>query len=132
MMLNKFIGIGNLAADPESRFTPSGKQVVNFTVCCNSGWGDNKRTEFVRCVAWEKTAKVVSDYLQKGSKVSIIGEMQTRSWEDKEGVKRYTTEIIVRELVMLDSKGSKDQLSNDEKTAYGPGDPTVLQDDIPF
>ena len=104
-MFNQFTGIGNLAADPETRETQSGTQVTNFTVCCDSGWGDNKHTEFVRCVAWAKLAGVVSQYLHKGSKCFIQGEMQTRKWQDQNGQDRYSTEIVVRDMKMLDSRG---------------------------
>jgi single-strand DNA-binding protein len=129
-MLNKFMGIGNLAAVPDSRFTKSGKQVVNFTVCCNSGWGDKKRTEFVRCVVWDKLAKIVSDFLDKGSKVYICGEMQSRQWEDKDGNNRYTTEIVVRDMIMLGSKGERQERGPEEPNQGGQA--PSGSDDIPF
>ena len=102
-MFNQFTGIGNLAAEPETRYTQSNKQVTSFTVCCNTGYGDNKKTEFVRCVAWEKLAGVCGEYLHKGSKVMVQGPMQTRKWQDKNGNDRYTTEITIREMKMLDT-----------------------------
>ena len=110
-MFNQFTGIGNLAADPESRFTASGTQVANFTVCCDSGYGDKKVTEFVRCVAWAKTAELAVSYMHKGSKVLIQGEMNTRKWTDNNGVDRYSTEITVRELRFLSprSEGGQQQ-----------------------
>ena len=103
-MFNQFTGIGRLSADPESRFTQAGTQVVNFTLCCDSGWGDKKRTEFVRVVAWDKLAKVVADYLHKGSLCMIQGEQQTRKWQDNDGNDRYSTEIVAREMKMLSPK----------------------------
>lgn len=103
-MFNQFTGVGRLAADPESRFTQGGTQVANFTLCCDSGWGDKKRTEFVRVVAWDKLAKVVADYLHKGSLCMIQGEMQTRKYQNKDGNDRYSTEIIAREMKMLSPK----------------------------
>jgi len=111
-MYNQFTGVGRLSADPTSRYTQSGKHVANFTVCCDTGFGEKKQTEFVRCVAWEKTADAVANYLTKGSKVMIIGPMQTRAWDDKDGNKRYSTEINVREMRMLDSKGSSSSSGN--------------------
>jgi len=102
-MFNEFTGIGNLGGDPESRFTQSGKQVVNFTVACEYGYGDNKKTEWVRCYAWAKLAEIIEQYCHKGSKVFFKGEMITRSWE-KDGVKRYSTEINVQTLKMLSPK----------------------------
>lgn len=103
-MFNQFIGVGNLAADPELRITGNDTQVANFTVCCNSGYGDKKRTEFVRCIAWTKLAEIAVKYLHKGSKTMVVGEMQTRKWTDKNGNEKYTTEIIVRDLKMMDGK----------------------------
>ena len=100
-MFNQFTGIGNLSADVESRFTQSGKQVASFTVCCDSGYGDKKTTEFVRCVAWEKLAEIATEYLSKGKRCMIQGVMQTRKWQDQSGSDRYSTEIIVRELKLL-------------------------------
>ena len=78
-MFNQYTGIGRFSADPESRFTQAGTQVVNFTLCCDSGWGDKKRTEFVRVVAWDKLAKVVADYMHKGSLCMIQGEKKARA-----------------------------------------------------
>lgn len=94
-MFNQFTGIGNLAADPETRFTQGGTQVTNFTVCCESGYGDHKKTEFVKCVSWAKLAEIVGKYFHKGNRVMIQGSMETRSWDDKDGNKRYSTEIRV-------------------------------------
>ncbi len=111
-MFNQFTGIGNLAADPESRFTQSGKQVASFTVCCDTGYGDNKHTEFVKCVAWEKTAESVQNYLKKGSKCMIQGNMKTRKWEDKDGNTRYSTEIIVQVMKILSPRSEGGQESS--------------------
>ncbi len=107
-MFNQFTGIGNLAADVESRYTQSGVQVVNFTTCCEYGYGDNKQTEFVRCVAWDKLADICAQYLRKGSRVFIQGTMETRKWQDKDGNDRYSTEIRVNNMKMLSPK-SQDQ-----------------------
>lgn len=82
---------GNLCADPELRATQGGKQVASFTVAINEG---KDKTEFVRCVAWEKTAELINQYCKKGDRMALTGRMQTREWE-KDGQKHYTTEVIV-------------------------------------
>ena len=114
-MFNQCTFVGNLSATPESKYTQSGVQVVNFTICCDSGWGDKKRTEFVKVVAWNKLAKIVQDYLTKGSKVLIQGEMQTRKWQDKDGNNRYTTEIIANQMRMLSPKNSNQEPGEDSR-----------------
>ena len=124
-MLNQCTFIGNLAADPTNQFTKNGNAVSNFTVCVDVGWGDKKETEFVRCVAWSKLAEICGEYLHKGSKVFVQGEMKTRSWEDKEGVKRYTTEINVQTMKMLSPKES-----NPTPSDYEEGESSG--DSIPF
>ena len=104
-MFNQFTGIGNLAADPEIRYAQSGTAVANYTVCCEGGYGEHKYTEFVRCVSFGKLAEIVGEYLSKGKRCFIQGEMQTRQWDDKDGNKRYTTEIKVSTMKMLAPKG---------------------------
>ena len=124
-MFNQFTGIGNLAADVESRFTTNGKQVASFTVCCDSGYGDNKKTEYVKCIAWEKLAEIAAEYLSKGKKCMIQGIMQTRKWQDQSGNDRYSTEIIVRELKLLSTRGES---SGSGKSFQGAPD----QELVPF
>jgi len=114
-MWQQFQGIGNLAADVETRYTQSGKSVCNFTVCCDSGYGDNKRTEFVKCVAWGKLADVCGEYLNKGSRVFVQGTMQTRKWSDQNGNDRYSTEIVVNEMKMLSPKREEKERSNTDQ-----------------
>ncbi len=111
MNLNKAMIIGNLTRDPEIRTTPSGTSVVSFTVATNFVWTDTngqrqERAEFHNIVAWRKLADICGQYLRKGSKVYIEGRLQTRSWDDQNGNKRYITEIIAENMIMLDSKGS--------------------------
>lgn len=109
--LNKVMIIGNLGADPEMRYTPSGAAVANFNVACSRRWTNRQtgeqqeETEWVRVVLWERQAEIASQYLQKGSQVYIEGRLQTREWEDREGNRRWTTEVIGREMVMLGSRG---------------------------
>jgi len=121
-MLNKFIGIGRLGQDPETRHTTTGKSVCNFSVACNSGYGENKSTEWVKCVAWERLAEVCGEYLTKGSQVYIEGRLQTRQWEDKEGYTKYTTEVVLYTMQML-SSNKPNQNYTDEP---------IDSDDIPF
>jgi single-strand DNA-binding protein len=126
-MFNQFTGIGNLTADPESKFTAKGTQVANFTVCCDSGYGDNKKTEFVRCVAWDKLAKICTDYFRKGQRVMIQGAMETRKWQDKKGVDRYTTEIILQTAKNLSPRDENRQSSQPPQS-----DPGYSGEDVPF
>ena len=96
--VNKVILLGNLGRDPELRYTQSGQAVANFTLATSENWNDKsgerqERTEWHRIVVWGKTAEMCNQYLSKGRTVYIEGRIQTREWEDKEGAKRYTTEI---------------------------------------
>lgn len=105
MNLNKVIIIGNLAADPELRTTTSGKSVCNFRIATNRIWKNvsgqqQKETEFHTVIAWGRLAEITSQYLTKGSLAMIEGRLRTRSWQDKSGNKRYTTEIIADNLQM--------------------------------
>ena len=110
--LNKVILIGNLGKDPELSYTASGVAVAKFSIATNERWKDQEgnaqeRTEWHNIVAWRKLAEICGQYLKKGSKVYLEGKLQTRSWDDKStGAKRYTTEIIADDLIMLDAKGS--------------------------
>ncbi|MDX9893580.1 MAG: single-stranded DNA-binding protein [Patescibacteria group bacterium] len=111
MNLNKAMIIGNLTRDPETRTTPSGQTVCTFSVATNLIWTDNngqkqKKAEFHNIVAWRKLGEICSQYLKKGNKVYIEGRLQTRDWEGQDGVKRYRTEIVADNMIMLDTKGS--------------------------
>jgi len=109
-MLNKVTLIGNLGADPDARFLPSGGAVTNITVATTMRWKDKtsgekrEATEWHRVVFFNRLAEVVSQYLRKGSQVYIEGRLQTRKWQDKDGADRYTTEIVASEMNMLGSK----------------------------
>ena len=111
-MLNKFMGIGNLGADPELRTTGSGTSVCEMRIAINESWYDKnagerkERTEWVRVVVWGASGENCAKYLSKGSKVFVEGRIQTREWEDKDGNKRYTTEIVASSVQFLDTKGS--------------------------
>jgi single-strand DNA-binding protein len=123
--VNKAIIIGNCCADPETRFMPNGTAVVNVTVACNDSYKDKTtgqvvdKTEFVRVVAFRQLAEIMGKYLKKGSKVYIEGKLQTRQWE-KDGQKHYTTEIVAREMQMLDSRS--DQQDNTAQQKAEPPD----------
>jgi single-strand DNA-binding protein len=105
--VNKVILIGNLGRDPEMRYTQSGQAVTNFPIATTESWTDKnsghkqEKTEWHRIVAWGKTAELCAQYLAKGRSVYIEGRLQTREWEDKEGIKRYTTEITANTVQFL-------------------------------
>ena len=126
-MVNNCMFIGRLGRDPESRFTQSGKTVVNFSIACSEKRGGEEYTEWVNIVVWDKLGEICAQYLQKGSLVYISGRMQTRKWQDKEGGTRYTTEIVAREMKMLDGRES-----GGRDVAPEPGPPTNFGDDVPF
>ena len=124
MDLNKAMIIGRLTRDPEGRTTPQGTPVTSFSVATNFRWKDQTgnlqdKTEYHDVVAWRRLAEVCAQYLKKGSKVYIEGRLQTRSWDDQSGNKRYRTEIIADTMIMLDSKGAS------------PSDATPFQADTP-
>ncbi|MFP4476381.1 MAG: single-stranded DNA-binding protein [Desulfatibacillaceae bacterium] len=103
--LNKAMIIGHLGRDPEVRFTQSGMAVANFTVATTERFKGEERTEWHKIVAFGKLAEICGDYLHKGKQVYIEGRIQTREWEDKEGNRRWTTEIVANEMQMLSPKG---------------------------
>jgi len=109
--LNKAMIIGNLTRDPESRQTPNGKSVCNFAVATSSQWTDQagmkqEQVEYHNVVAWGKLAEICTQYLKKGRKVFIEGRIQTRDWTDQQGVKKYRTEIVADNMILLDKAGA--------------------------
>jgi len=111
MNLNKAMIIGNVVRDPEIRTTPNGQNVTSYSVATNFIWKDQQgqkqeRAEFHNIVAWRRLAEISSQYLKKGSKVYLEGRMQTRSWDDPSGVKKYKTEIVAENMIMLDRAGA--------------------------
>jgi len=141
--VNKWIGIGNACADPETRYMPNGNAVTNVTIACNDSYKDKStgqtvdKTEFVRIVFYQRLAEIVAEYVKKGSKLYIEGRLQTRSWE-QDGVKRYATEVIANEMQMLDGRGDNQQSSQQQpaqqntRPASPPPDMDDFSDDIPF
>lgn len=141
--LNKVILIGNLGRDPEVRYTPGGLAVANFSMATSETWTNKEgeketRTEWHRIVAWGKLGEICGEYLSKGKQIYIEGRIQTREWEDKEGNKRYTTEIIALQMLMLGSRESADESrpspSSDMETPNLSEPPIskTKDDDIPF
>jgi len=110
--LNKVQLIGNLGRDPEIRYTPSGVAVANFSIATSETWTDKNtqekktKTEWHRIVFWGRQAEVIGEYLSKGRQIFVEGKLQTRDWE-KDGVKRYTTEVVGREFLMLGQRGDQ-------------------------
>lgn len=110
MSLNRAQIIGNVTRDPEVRQIPGGQSVATFGVATNFRWKNSagelqNKAEFHNIVAWRKLAEICSQYLRKGSKVYIEGRIQTRDWQGEDGVKRYRTEIVADNMIMLDKKG---------------------------
>ena len=137
MSVNKVILVGNLGKDPEVRYTQTGSAVANFSIATSEQWNDRdgkkqERTEWHNIVAWRKLAEICGQYLKKGSKVYLEGKLQTRSWDDKNtGVKRYTTEIVADDLIMLDSKGGGMSEPNPSPSVAEPA-AEPEKDDLPF
>jgi single-strand DNA-binding protein len=155
--VNKVILIGNLGKDPEVKFTPSGVPVAKFSLATNERYKDKAgewqdRTEWHNIVAWQRLAEIVGDYVKKGSKVYIEGRLQTSSWEDKQsGEKKYRTEIVAQDLVLLSGRGEGDSegrasrsasagsgpgsasaTSMDQRTSHAEEAAEITDEDIPF
>ena len=154
--VNKVILIGRLGADPEVRYTPGGQPVANFRIATSESWNDKQgqrqeRTEWHRIVAWGKLGELCGEYLSKGRQVYVEGRLQTRQWDDRDGNKRFTTEIQAREITFLGGRGEtgegKRAPAAAAATAEGPapekaagtdepgfdyGPPPMGDDDVPF
>lgn len=149
MSLNRVQLIGNLTRDPEVKQIPGGQTVATFGVATNFSWKDtsgNRQTkvEFHNIVAWRKLAEICGQYLKKGGKVFVEGRLQTREWEAEDGTKRYRTEILADNMIMLDRKGAEsgpmmerqaggitaDKAEETTPTPVAEGDVSI--DDLPF
>lgn len=133
--VNKVILIGNLGKDPELRYATTGSAVTSFSLATNEQWKDQEgnpqeRTSWHNLVVWGKLAEIAAEYLKKGRKIYVEGRLQYRDYEDKNGNKRYVTEIVVSDLMML---GSRQDGGEREEPVSG-GSPSVSEekDDLPF
>ncbi len=103
-MINKVILMGRLTREPELRYTDSKKPVCSFTVAVNNGYGEKQTTDFIPCVAWNKTAEFVSKYFSKGKMMVLVGKLGSRTWEGSDGKKHYSTEVVAQEIGFGESK----------------------------
>ena len=129
--VNKIVLVGHLGADPESRFTPSGVAVSTFNMATNESWKNKEgeyedRTEWHRIVLYGKAAETASEYMKKGQLAYVEGRIRTRSWEDKDGMTRYTTEVLGDRFTMLGRKGENKSTAPAETGGSG------NDDDLPF
>ena len=135
--LNKVLIIGNLGADPEIKYTQAGSPVANLSVATSERWKDKntgeqkEQVEWHRVVIFGRLAEIAEQYLKKGSKIFVEGKLQTRDWEDSEGKKRYTTEVVAREMTMLDSRGDSMENSSSASSSSKPSN-DKFEEDIPF
>jgi single-strand DNA-binding protein len=138
--VNKVILVGRLGKDPEVKYTQAGVPVARFTLATDESWKDQsgekqQRTEWHNIVAWRKLAEICGQYLNKGKLIYLEGRLQTRSWEDKEGNKRYTTEIQADNMVMLSAR--TDESRQEKSTAAAASsnsgfEPEITDEDVPF
>ena len=141
--INKVILVGNLGQDPEVKYTAGGAAVTTLSLATSESWkdkdtgSDQEKTEWHRVVLWRRLAEIAGEYLKKGSKVYIEGQLQTRKWE-QDGQTRYTTEVVGRDMQFLDSRGSSwsDSSSyedtNQDMSSQNLPDSGITDDDIPF
>jgi single-strand DNA-binding protein len=139
-MINKAILVGRLGKDPEVRYTPDGAMVTSFSLATDEQWKDKtgekvQKTEWHNIVTFGKLAEICGNYLGKGLLVYIEGRIRTRSWEGKDGVKRYTTEIIATDMKMLSPKGAErsgSKVSPEGHFSPFNDSPPLPEDDVPF
>ena len=141
--INKVILVGNLGQDPEVKYTAGGAAVTTLSLATSESWkdkdtgSDQERTEWHRVVLWRRLAEIAGEYLKKGSKVYIEGQLQTRKWE-QDGQTRYTTEVIGRDMQFLDSRGNSSannssyEDTNQDMGSQSMPDSAITDDDIPF
>ncbi len=124
--VNKVILIGNLGKDPETRYMSSGEAVTNITLATTETWKDKngekqEKTEWHRVTFYRKLAEIAGEYLKKGRSVYVEGRLETRKWTDKNGVDRYTTEVIATDMKMLGSRSGSDSFDTSERDEHEPG-----------
>lgn len=134
--MNKVILVGNMTRDPEVRYTTTGKAVATFSIAVNSGFGDNKRTDFVPIVTWDKLAEVCGNNLTKGRRILVEGRLQLREYESKEGEKRKVAEVVAQNIEFL---SPRDATHEGKSVVGGTGSsqsgfaPEILpEEEIPF
>jgi len=136
--VNKVILVGRLGRDPEVRYTASGAPVASFSVATSEEWRDKdsgekkERTEWHRIVAWRRLGEICGEYLHKGSQIYIEGRLQTRAWEDRDGNRRYTTEVVAQNMQMLDTVNKGGKAISPDESFPGEEPVGVPDDDIPF
>lgn len=135
--LNKVMVIGHLGRDPEMRYTPSGRPVTSFSVATSRNWttADGERrseTEWFNVVAWGSLAEICNQYLKKGQQVYVEGRLQTRRWEDEEGNKRSSTELVAREMIMLSERREKAEGEAESGAEAEVNFPHSDEDEFPF
>lgn len=135
--LNKVMIIGHLGRDPEMRYTPSGRPVTTFSVATSRSWntsnGERRSdTEWFNVVSWGSLAEICKQYLSKGQQVYIEGRLQTRRWEDDDGNKRTTVEIVAKEMIMLGDRKKKPAKDEDEKEKELSENSIEEEDEFPF
>ncbi|MCY3919014.1 MAG: single-stranded DNA-binding protein [Chloroflexi bacterium] len=135
--LNKVQIIGNLGRDPEMRYTANGRAVATMSVACSRRFttqdGERREeTEWVRVVAWARLAELASQYLAKGRSVYVEGRLQTREYEDREGQRRFMTEVVAQDIQFLDRRGGGDYADDSGSPGGGGGAGSVDPDDLPF
>ncbi len=139
-MLNKALLVGRLTKDPELRSTGTGISVLSFTIAVPRNYvrsGEERQSDFINCVAFRNTAEFISKYFAKGNIISVVGEIQTRSWDDQEGKRHWATEVIVNEARFVEGKrdsSSQMGVMPDVSEASAPAEfgPDVTDDDLPF
>ena len=134
-MINKVFLMGRLTRDPELRHTGTGTPVTTFTIAIDNGYGDNRQTDFINCVAWNKTAEFVTKYFSKGKMIIIAdGQIRTRSWETQDGKRAYATEVVANVVNFGESKSSQQPATQppmqDDDDDFTPLDEE--DDDLPF
>lgn len=143
MDLNRAQIIGNVTRDPETRTTPQGQSVCSFGVATNLIWTDQsgqkqEKVEYHNIVAWRRLAEICGQYLKKGSKVYVEGRLQTRSWDDQNGIKRNRTEIVTDNMIILDRKGAATTTAKPSTNEFSQPEPSaspeteINVEDIPF
>lgn len=135
--VNKFIGIGNLTKDPETRRMSNEESVTNIKIACNDQWKDKngekqEKVEFIRIVFYRKLAEIAGQYLKKGSSVYVEGRLETRKYTDKQGIDRYVTEIIANEMKMLGGRSGGSESSSQSQDPAQNKTGFDMENDLPF